>query len=35
MEAYRILKCEYSNIIGTLPHMNSIEDAISLKEKMI
>lgn len=33
MEAYKILKCEYANIIGTLPHMSSIEEALSLKEK--
>lgn len=33
MEAYKILKCEYANIIGTLPHMESIEEALSLKEK--
>lgn len=33
MDAYKILKCECSQIIGTLPHMDSIEDALSLKEK--
>lgn len=33
MEAYQILKCECANIIGTLPHICSIEEAISLKEK--
>ncbi len=32
MDAYQILKCECSNIIGTLPHICSIEEAISLKE---
>lgn len=33
MEAYKILKCEYANIIGTLPYISSIEEAILLKEK--
>lgn len=33
MDAYQILKCECANIIGTLPHICSIEEAISLKEK--
>lgn len=33
MDAYKILKCECSNVIGTLPHIKSIEDAILLKEK--
>lgn len=33
MDAYKILKCECANIIGTLPHICSIEEAISLKEK--
>lgn len=33
MDAYKILKCECANIIGTLPYICSIEEAISLKEK--
>lgn len=33
MDAYKILKCECANIIGTLPHICSIEEAILLKEK--
>lgn len=33
LDAYKILKCECANIIGTLPHMCSIEDAILLKQK--
>ena len=33
MESYRILKCECAKLIGTLPHIESIEEAISLKEK--
>ncbi|MBD5530238.1 MAG: hypothetical protein HDR02_17810 [Lachnospiraceae bacterium] len=33
MDAYKILKCECANIIGTLPHISSIEEAILLKEK--
>lgn len=33
MDAYQILECECANIIGTLPHICSIEEAISLKEK--
>lgn len=33
MDAYKILRCECANIIETLPHMCSIEEAISLKEK--
>lgn len=33
MDAYKILKCECANIIETLPHICSIEEAILLKEK--
>lgn len=33
LQAYKILKCECSSIIGALPYIESIEEAISLKEK--
>lgn len=33
MDAYKILKCECSNIMETLPHISSIGDAMLLKEK--
>ncbi len=33
MEAYKILRVEYGKIIGTLPEVKSIQEALRIKEK--